>query len=259
MMLSRASVGLLLALATGGCHHPEGPHKFRMTGVSVTGTGEFEAKPDIARITLGCESQAQNAAEATQATTTKIAAIIAAIKQAGVPDKDVQTAQLSVYSEQVAPPPYPPSPMPAAAPVKGAPAAPVAPPLPQFVYRATNTVSVTIRQLDRAGAIIGAAFAAGANQAGGIQFDVENHQPLEDQARAKAVLDAAHRAQELARLANVKLGRILSVTEGSGPELGQSMYTPKAVSFRSEGSAAPVEGGQIKVTYVVQVVYALGE
>ena len=112
MMLSRASVSLFLALAAGGCHHPDGPHKFRMTGVSVTGTGEFEAKPDIPRITVGCESQAPSAADATMATTTKIAAIIAAIKQAGVLDKDVQTAQLSVYSEQVTPPP--PSPMPAA-------------------------------------------------------------------------------------------------------------------------------------------------
>jgi uncharacterized protein YggE len=262
MMLSRASVGFLLALSSTGCHHPDGPHKFRMSGVSVTGTGDFEAKPDIARITVGCESQAPSAAEATQATTTKIAAIIAAIKQAGVQDKDVQTAQLSVYSEQVAPPPYPPSPMPAAAPGKGAASSslPVPPPLPQFFYRATNTVSVTIRQLDRAGAIVGAAFAAGANQAGGIQFDVENHQPLEDQARAKAVLDATHRAQELARLTNVKLGRILSVTEGSGPDLGpQPMYAAKAASFRSEGSVTPVEGGQIKVTYVVQVVYALGD
>jgi uncharacterized protein YggE len=260
MMLSRASVSFLLALAAVGCHHPDGPHKFRMSG-SVTGTGEFEAKPDIARITVGSESQAPSAADATQATTTKIAAIIAAIKQAGVLDKDVQTAQLSVYSEQVAPPPYPPSPMPAAAPGKGATSSlPVPPPLPQFVYRATNTVSVTIRQLDRAGAIIGAAFTAGANQAGGIQFDVENHQPLEDQARAKAVLDATHRAQELARLTNVKLGRILSVTEGSGPDLGpQPMYAAKAASFRTEGNVTPVEGGQIKVTYVVQVVYALGD
>jgi uncharacterized protein YggE len=260
MMLSRASVGFLLALAATGCHHPDGPHKFRMSGVSVTGTGEFEAKPDIAHITVGCESQAPSAAEATQATTTKIAAIIAAIKQAGVQDKDVQTAQLSVYSEQVAPPPYPPSPIPAAAPGKtAASSVAVAPPLPQFFYRATNTVSVTIRQLDRAGAVIGAAFAAGANQAGGIQFDVENHQPLEDQARAKAVLDATHRAQELARLTNVKLGRILSVTEGAVSDGPQPMYAAKAASFRSEGNVTPVEGGQIKVTYVVQVVYALGD
>jgi uncharacterized protein YggE len=257
MMLFRPSIALLVALACNGCHHPDGPNKFRMTGVTVTGIGEFEAKPDIAHITLGCESQASNAAEATAATAAKITAVIAAIKQAGVQDKDVQTAQLSIFSEQVAPPPYQPPPVAPAGPGKTAPVAPAAPPLPQFFYRATNTVVVTIRQIDRAGTIIGLAFAAGANQAGGIEFDVENHQPLEDQARAKAIADAAHRAQELARLTNVKLGRVLSVSEGAGQDGPRPMYEAKPVAFRA--AAAPVESGQIKVSYVVQVVYAIAE
>jgi hypothetical protein len=233
-----------------------------MNSVSVSGTGEFEAKPDIARITLGCESQAATAAEATQSTTAKITATIAAIAQAGVPAKDIQTSQISIYSEQVTPPPSPPATMPAPiGPNRGSVAVPPqAPQMPQFIYRATNTVNVTIRQIDRAGIVIGAAFAAGANQAGGIQFDVENHQPLEDQARAKAVLDAGHRAAELARLANVKLGRVLSISEGAAQEGGpQPFFAAKAMSARADSSVTPVEGGQIKVTYVVQVAYALGE
>ena len=90
------------------------------------------------------------------------------VRQAGVADKDVQTAQLSIYSEQAVPPP--PAPPPVLAPGKSAAVAvaPAAPALPAFFYRATNAVSVTIRQIDRAGAVIGAAFAAGANQAGGV-------------------------------------------------------------------------------------------
>jgi uncharacterized protein YggE len=137
--------------------------------------------------------------------------------------------------------------------------APAPPPVPQMFYRATNTVVVTVRQIDKAGIAIGAALAAGANQAGGIEFDVENHQPLEDQARAKAVVDAQHRAQELARLSNVKLGKVVSVSEGGGQEQGpQPMFAAKAASFRSDGGAVPVEGGQIKVTYTVRVVYGIG-
>ncbi|HEX4338502.1 MAG TPA: SIMPL domain-containing protein [Polyangiaceae bacterium] len=256
--LAFAPISVALGLATGCCHQPHGPHDFHGNVLSVTGTGDFEATPDIARITLGAEAASPTAAEATASTTTKIAAILAAVKQAGVADKDVQTSQLSIYSEQLTPPP-PPAPQPAPiGPNRGSPVAPQTPPAPQFVYRATNSVTVTIRQIDHAGAVIGAAFAAGANQAGGIQFDVENHQPPEDQARAKAMADAAHRASELARLANVKLGHVVSIAESGAETPGpQPFFAGKVMSARSEGAVTPVESGQIKVTYTVQVAYTL--
>jgi uncharacterized protein YggE len=267
-MLRHASFALIAAAALSGCHPPHGAGKFHANVLAVQGTGEFEAKPDIARITLGVESQDANAATAVQTTNAKIAAVIAAIKQAGVADKDVQTAQLSIYSEQVTPP-YPPMPLPPPAPVapttKAAPSAGAtaavavapSPPVPQMFYRATNTLVVTVRRIETAGVVIGAALAAGAHQAGGIQFDVENHQPLEDQARAKAVADATHRAAELARLSGVKMGKVLSIGEGPEQEGPQPMYAAKVASFRADGGAVPVEGGLIKVTHVVRVVFAI--
>ena len=256
LIVSAASVALV---AVGCCRPAAGPDRFHSNVIAVEGIGEFEAKPDIARITLGCESQSASAAEAASATAAKISAVITAVEQTGVPAKDIQTSQVSIYSEYTPPTP-PPAPLAApAGPGKGVATAVAAPAAPQLVYRATNSVSVTMRQIDRAGAVIGAAFATGANQAGGIQFDIENHQPLVDQARAKAVADASHRAQELARLSNVKLGRVLGVMEGAAEEPGPRPYALKAASFAADSSVAPVESGQIKVTYAVRVTYALGE
>jgi uncharacterized protein YggE len=262
-MLRYASFALVTLAALSGCRPADGPGKFHANVLSVQGEGDFQAKPDIARITLGVESQDANAANAVQTTNAKIAAVIAAVKQSGVADADVQTAQLSIYAEQVTPP-YPP-PVPAPAPVAATKAAPMtapAPspvaPIPQTFYRATNTVVVTVRRIETAGVVIGAALAAGANQAGGIQFDVENHQPLEDQARGKAVADAVHRAQELARLSGVKLGRVLSIAEGPAGDDGPvPMFAAKVASYRADSGAVPVEGGMIKVTHTVRVVFAL--
>ena len=262
-MLRHASLVILAVAALAGCHPPPHAGKFHANVLAVQGTGEFEAKPDVARLTLGVESQDASAATAVQTTNAKIAAVIAAVKQAGVSDNDIQTAQLSIYSEQVNPP-YPPvpPPVPVAPATKGAPAsspasAPVAPPVPQIFYRATNTLVICVRRIDTAGIVIGAALSAGANQAGGIQFDVENKKPLEDQARAKAIADAVHRAGELARLSGVKVGKVVSIAEGPEQDIAQPMYGAKVASFRADTGAVPVEGGQIRFTHTVRVVYSI--
>jgi uncharacterized protein YggE len=154
-------------------------------------------------------------------------------------------------------PPAPAAPAPKGAPAAAAAVAPAAPPVPQIFYRATNTLVICVRRIDTAGVVIGAALSAGANQAGGIQFDVENHQPLEDQARAKAVADAVRRAGELARLSGVKVGKVLSIAEGPEQDVSQPMYGAKMASFRSDSSSVPVEGGQIKFTHTVRVVFSI--
>jgi uncharacterized protein YggE len=122
----------------------------------------------------------------------------------------------------------------------------------------TNTVVATVRQVERVGDILGVALAAGANQAGGIQFSLDDPKPLDDQARVKAMGDALHRAQELARLGNVRLGRIVNVSEGVASEAGpQAPYAFKAMAARD--SSVPTEEGQIVVHHDVRVVFRIGE
>jgi hypothetical protein len=125
---------------------------------------------------------------------------------------------------------------------------------PEGHYRVANVVEVTVRQVDRTGAIIEAATRAGANQVWGMRFELDDPKKLEAEARQKAVADAQARAQDLARLTGVRLGPVISVSEeGGGPG---PMFAQRAMAEDS-AQAVPVERGELTVTKMVRVVYSL--
>lgn len=235
-------------------------------GISVNGHGETQGQPDVARVTLGVETRSKVATEATEQANQQMAAVIAAIQQQGVADKDIRTQNFSVNFEQQ-PEPYPPGPHPDAAPAevesrsaaasKSAAAAPVKPSTsdgPRGFYRVSNTVQVTIRELNKLGAILGATTGAGANNVWGIQFDIEDPSKLEADARQKAMTQARQRAEQLAELAGVKLGRVISVGESGGGIMqreGGFGYSMKAANV-----AVPVQSGELTVSQDVQLVFA---
>jgi uncharacterized protein YggE len=273
--MSRGVLGflvVLVSLSLGACAHHRGRHHGPQAagapphGIVVSGTGQANGTPDVARSTLGVEVRAGSAEEAIAEVNKQMGQVVAALKQAGVADADIRTNTLSLNFErnyeQHPPPPYPVEPLPPAPEgkpsvepqAKVATAAP-APKLPQGFYTATNNVEVTLRDLNRAGAILTAATSAGANQVYGIQFEVEDPSPLLSQAREKAVADAQKRAQELARLAGVKLGPAVSITEQDG-----GMHGPMpAFNIMKSAESAPIERGAVTVTSSVQIVYELGE
>lgn len=236
-------------------------------GISVSGHGKVNGKPDVARTTLGVEARAGTAEQAIAEVNASMARVIAALKQAGVADADVRTATLSLNFERS----YEPQPVPTMAPASATPApaarpkspeaspeaAPAPPPkLPQGFYTASNNVEVTLRALDRAGQVVSAATSAGANQLFGIRFEIEDPSALLAQARKLAVADARKRAAELAELAGVKLGPAVSITEIDG---GQPGPMPAFAAMRSEAAQAPIERGELTLTSAVQIVYALPE
>jgi uncharacterized protein len=243
-------------------------------GITVSGLGKVNGKPDVARTTIGVEARAVTAEQAIAEVNARMAQVIAAVKQAGVADADVRTSTLSLNFERVYEPPQPPQPMemapaatspaPASAPGKAKPfvAKPDALPppaptakLPQGFYNASNSVELTIRKLDAAGKIVSAATSAGANQIYGLRFEIEDPSALQADARQKAVADAQQRAQRLAQLAGVKLGPAVSIQEGDG---GGSGPVPAFAMMKSD-AAAPIERGELTVTSSVQIVYSLAE
>jgi uncharacterized protein YggE len=255
---------VLLAFATwiSGCaaHHSHGAHSALnapVEGITVIGQGKALGKPDIARANVGIEVRAATAEQATQELNTRMAALIAAIKQAGVAEKDVRTSNFSIHFEQV--PEQPPRYEPAPAPTRAAPGKPPdAEPsvkLPAGHYRASNMVEVTIRDLDRAAQVLTVATRSGANQVFGIQFELDDPSRLQAEATAKAMVDAHQRAGKLAQQAGLKLGRVLSISE-----MGGAMPMQKAYGMRAEAadmSSVSVERGELTVHSNVQVVYAL--
>jgi uncharacterized protein len=225
-------------------------------GVTVTGTGKATGKPDVARTTIGVETRAATAEEATADVNARMARVIVALKQAGIAEADLRTNNVSLNFERN---PEPPRPLeqPAAV-TKGAAAAPQAVPAPAApagFYTATNNVEVTIRDLNRAGQVLSAATTAGANQMYGIRFELDDPKPLLADARQKAVADARARAEKLAQLAGVRLGPAVSITELDGGSGGGPV---PMFAMRAE-MAAPVERGELTVNSSVQIVYELAE
>lgn len=258
--------------------------------ITVLGRGEVSAKPDIARAQLGVEVTAPTVAEATRLAASRMTAIMGALRSSGIADKDTRTSNFSVSREQPQPG-YPfPMPMPEMMPAPDAPSAPVAPPAPvrpgskgaaaaaspmilpapgfappprmvppqgREFYRVSNTVEVTVRDLERVGPVIDAALAAGANNVWGVSFAVEKTDALEAQAREKASADAKARAEALAKQQGVSPAGVVSISEvfdNGGPF---PMPMAMAVSRDSSGSGTPMSPGEITFSTQVRVVYAL--
>jgi hypothetical protein len=219
-------------------------------GLSVTGFGEVKAAPDVARTSLGVEVRAETAEQATAQANERMTAVLAALKGAGIAERDLRTHGFSVSFEREPPP----MPVPEVTPQGKQPTH--TPVLPKGHYRVSNVVEVTIRDLSKVGQVLGAATQAGANNVWGIAFELDDPRPLMADARAKAVEHARQNALSLAALTGTRLGQVVSVSESSGhggPP--RPMMAMKAEAAQD----VPVERGEVTVTHQVQIVYSLAE
>jgi uncharacterized protein YggE len=249
--------------------------------IVVVGEGEVMGKPDVARLQLGVEARARDAAAAVTAINEKAARMIETLKQLGIASEDLQTRDFNISSEHFEGPPEPLPPVEPAAPASAAPASqpkmataasgsdvatggdvateeiephrrrPLA-----ILYRASNTVHVTVRDLDKLGEVLSRAVEAGANSAWGISFEIDDDEPLVEKARAEAVADAREQATELAKLAGVTLGPVVSILEAGGGGVAPPMPV-RGYGYAMEVQSVPTERGQLAVQRQVQVVFAI--
>jgi len=198
--------------------------------VTVTGEATVAVAPDTAMIRIGVTSQEKTAREAGEANAKQMTAVLAAIKDAGIAERDIQTSRLSLQ------PQYDPNKS-GTARLTG--------------FQATNQVTVRIRDIDKLPAVLDRAIAAGANEMSGIEFVVSEQSKLLDQARDDAIADARRKAELYAKAAGAKLGRVVSITEeGSSPP-------PRPIQAMRAG-AVPVAPGEQTLRAVVTVSYELG-
>jgi hypothetical protein len=197
--------------------------------VTVTGEATVAVAPDTAMIRIGVTSHDKTAREAGEVNAKQMTAVLAAIKEAGIADRDIQTSRLSLQ------PQYDPNKA-GTARLTG--------------FQATNQVTVRIRDIDKLPAVLDRAIAAGANEMSGIEFVVSEQSKLLDQARDDAIADARRKAELYARAAGAKLGRVVSITEeGSSPQ-------PRPIQAMRAG-AVPVAPGEQTLRAVVTVSYEL--
>ncbi|MGE3303146.1 MAG: SIMPL domain-containing protein [Hyphomonadaceae bacterium] len=227
-----------LAIATPAiAQSPDKPpmHRFDGTLLTVNAEGETQVAPDIATINIGVVTDGATAAAAVADNSTKMTAVVAALKKAGVADRDIQTSNLSVnpqyqYVEREAPK------------LTG--------------YQASNQVNVKVRNLKNVGKVVDAVVAVGSNQVNGISFGLDDDAKAMDSARVDAVKKARARAELYAGAAGLKVGRILSISEA-----GTEPPRPYPVAFaRMAAQAAPpppVAPGELAIAVSVQVVFEL--
>jgi uncharacterized protein YggE len=206
--------------------------------ISVNGHGSVDVTPDTAQVTIGVDVTLPTLEEAEAESTSQANAIIEAVKAGGVADEDVQTSNYSVYVVRN----YDENGNPAE--IMG--------------YQISNQVNVTIRDIDTVGDILSAAIDAGANNIWGISFYVDDTTAAASEARVLAVEDARRKAEELAAAADLSLGRIVAIAEGSQGAILPPMYQRAGGGeMAMDAAAAPIEPGSTEVTVDVQIVFEI--
>src|SRR3979490_2613815 len=199
--------------------------------ISVTGQATVSAPPDLAQIEGGVTSEAKTAREASDANNAAMGKVLLALKSAGIEEKDFQTSRLSLQ--------------PQSAPNRPGPSTIVG-------YRASNRVTVRLREVAKLANVIDTMVGAGANDIGGINFMVSQASKLLDEAREQAVADARRKAEIYAKAAGGTLGAPPGISEeGSpGPIPFRKMAAGMAVS-------APVAQGEETLAVTVSVSWAI--
>jgi uncharacterized protein YggE len=205
--------------------------------ITVVGQGSSKMSPDVAHISIGVETSSETVSEGVAENEAKMELVLEALEDLGIEAVDIQTSNYSIQLDRY------PEPLPRAE-GPGEEAKPV--------YRISNMVRVTVRDLDKVGEVLDAVVEAGANSVWGVSFGLSDPKAAEAEARADAVADAQERAGALAELAGIDLGPVLSMSEVVGGGGVISVTREMAAS-----AGGPISPGEVEVSYQVQVVYAI--
>ena len=231
-----AGAFLLLASACFEASVEEGEGGAAPRAISVSGAGEVRAEPDVATVSTGVEVNAPTVAEARAGAARAASAVVAVLRAGGVAEADIRTVNFSIY--------------------------------PMYDYRddtpriigyvVSNTVEVTVRNIETIGELIDAVAAAGGDAVrfGGISFAHEDPGELTQQARELAIADARAKAEQIAELTGVALGELLSVTETSW---AAPLVAGRAEFAMADSAATSIQPGTSGVNVTVQVSWAIAD
>lgn len=233
-----AGIGLLVALAGAPALGPHpalavDPSTAEHT-ITVTGTGRVTLTPNIADIRLGVNITRPTATQARDDAAAAMSRVVAAVRKAGVADKDIQTAMLSLqpvydYSSN------------GQGKLTG--------------FQVVNIVAITVRDIATVGDLVDASVTAGATSVDGVSFRVDDETAAEAQARTAAVADARAKAQALASAAGVAIAGVNSIAEVSSTVPQPIPYAAGAPV--KDAISTPVSPGTTEVDIVVTVVFRI--
>ena len=207
------------------------------TLLSVSSSADAKRVPDVATISAGVVTQAADANAAMRANATQMDKVMAAIRNAGIAERDVQTSGISLNPQYKYADNVPPQ-------ITG--------------YQASNTVNVKVRDLSKLGKVLDTLVEQGANQVNGPNFEVDKPDEAYDEARVGALKKAQARATTYADALGLKVRRIVSISEG-----GASFPRPipmVRMMVASDGMAkeTSVAPGESTLSVSIDVVFELG-
>lgn len=198
--------------------------------IHVSGHGEVTARPDVAVVQLGVQTEEETATEALEQNNLRMQEVISTTLQAGVAEEDVQTQGLRLNPEYSGPDEDDGQPT-----LTG--------------YRAANTVAITVRDLDGLGELLDAAVEAGANTIQDIRFEVDDAAELQAQAREVAMNNALEKAEQLTALADAELGEVLTINETAGTPVPRRVVAEEAEA----AGGVPIAPGMQTIEVTLQV------
>jgi uncharacterized protein YggE len=208
--------------------------------ITVVGEGTVKIKPDIAQANIGVTIKGATVKTASDQAREAMVAVLRALQEQGIPGQDIQTTGFSIWAEEQ---PFGPE----RSSSQG-----------EVVYRVSNQVMATIRDLNKVGAVLDAAIEAGANNIHGVSFRIDDPDSPESEAREQAVADALAKAQDLAELHNAGLGDLISVSEVVGGGGGYFAGGFATVPVRGMGGGGgPVSPGELELSLRLQVAYGI--
>jgi uncharacterized protein YggE len=199
--------------------------------ISVIGEASVSVPADLAQIDAGVSTEAKTAREASDANNAAMGKVLLALKGAGIDEKDFQTSRLSLQPQY--------------AQNRSGPNAVAG-------YRATNHVTIKLRDVTNVASTIDLVTGAGANELGGISFMVSSASKLLDEAREQAIADARRKAEIYAKAAGVTLGGPVNISEegAQAPPQFRRMIAGTA-------AAAPIAQGEETLHVMVSVTWAI--
>jgi uncharacterized protein YggE len=240
LALTLAAIGCETSLPAGNVPQINGGNftlSQQNTGIWVTGEGKVTVTPDVAIVNLGAEAQAKTVEMARKQAEEAMTAVMTELDSYGIAEEDIKTQQFSIY------------------------------PVRQWYedreiligYRVVNMVNVKIREIDDAGNIIDAVAAAGGDyiRINSISFTVDDPTEYYEEVRELAMEDAESKAEQLADLSGVSLGKPTYINEGSiySPVTRDVYYAEDEVL--APGATTPISPGETDIRLTVQVVYSI--
>ncbi len=201
--------------------------------ITISAEGKVTASPDTAKIQLSVVTDGKTADEVQQKNSQDMNKVTDFIKSSGVEIKDIKTTYYNLY------PKY------------------------DYVngrqisagYTLSQTLEVKIRDLKKTGEILTGAVVRGANQVSGVEFFVDDPDNLKAQAREQAFGKAQTKAQELAKLAKVRLGKVITFSESFSGQ--PPIFLEKSLGYGGGGPAPDIQSGSQEITVSVNVVFEI--